>query len=275
MIQPNTTLQVLEFDDIEAWAPSLENTLHSHVSEDAYRAIATSKTEFIEDALDMFFDLTDREAVIQCTLGWIESKKIIGCHGTRLTNKEVASVISDGLVPLRAEARRERLVRALSKHPNWSKVEGRLDEVIDAHGRGNSAGHRQEQVHLTLSEAGVVAGFNHYLTHGSEFDQHVAYTLLGQSGKDCLAQDGVPILFRVAVPGHCALKAAHPYFTVEDVRSNGEVPNIVKEFLTSWTFYLTDLSFRPNELKVDCGMIFKFTVPAEWIINRRIIALKA
>lgn len=273
MIQSNTTIQLLEFDNIEAWAPSIEDTLKLHISEDAYRAIATFKAKYIEDALDMFFGVTDREAVIQSTLGWIESKKIIGCHGTRLTNKEADSVFSDGLVPLRAEARRERLVRALSRHPNWSKVEGQLDEVIKAYGRGNIGGHRQGQVHLTLSEAGVVAGFNHYLTHGSEFDQHVAYTLLGQSGKNCLAKDGVPILFRVAVPGHCALKAAHPYFTVEDVRGNGEVPNIVREFLMSWTFYLTDKSFRPDEVKVDCGMIFKSTVPAEWIIDKRIVAL--
>lgn len=273
MTLPSMILQVLEFDDIDTWAPSIENALQAHVSEDAYRVVATSKPEFIEDALETFFSLTDREAIISSTIGWIESKKIIGCHGTRLTDEEVASVLSGGLVPLRAEARRERLVRALSKHPNWSMIEGRLDEVIDAHGRGSSSGNRQDQVHLTLSEAGVVAGFNHYLTHGSEFDQHVAYALLGQASKDYLAKDGVPILFRVAVPGHYALEAAHPHFSIEDVRSIREVPNIVKEFLTSWTFYLTDHSFSPNKLKVDCGMVFKSTVPAEWIINKKTVSL--
>lgn len=273
MTHLNTTLRQLDFDDIDKWAPSLENAILLHVSKDVHRAVATSKPEYIEDALETLFGLVDRKAVIHSTLDWINSRKIIGCHGTRLTDNEIASVLSDGLVPLRAEARRERLIRALSKHPNWSMVEGRLDEVIDAHGRGNAAGNRQEQVHLTLSEAGVVAGFNHYLTHGSEFDQHVAYSLLGQTGKDFLAQDGVPVLFRFAVPGHCALEAAHPYFTIEDVCSMGEVPNIVKEFLTSWAFYLTDQSFSPNELKVDCGMVFKTTVPAEWIINKRTIAL--
>jgi hypothetical protein len=273
MTHQNRTLQMLEFDDIDAWAPSLKNALQAHVSEDAYRAVATSKPEYIEDALETFFGLTDRDAIIHSTLSWVESKKIIGFHGTRLTDKEIASVLLDGLVPLAAGARRERLIRALSRDPNWSMVEGRLDEVIDAHGEGNTSGHRQGQIHLTLSEAGLVGGFNHYLTHGSEFDQHVAFELLGQAGQDYLARDGVAILFRVAVPGPCALEAAHPFFTVEDACNVGEVPNIVKEFLSAWTFHQTDQSFRPTELKVDCGMIFKSTIPPEWIINHKTVSL--
>ena len=273
MVQQNTTLRILDFDDIDKWAASLENALRSHVSKDVLRAVATSKPKFIEDALEKLFSLIDQKAVIHNTLDWINSKKIIGCHGTRLTDNEIASVFSDGLVPLKAEVRRERLVRALSKHPNWSIVEGQLDEVISAYGRGNKAGHRQEQVHLTLSEAGLFSGFNHYLTHGSEFDQHVAYTHIGQTGKDFLRLDGVPILFRFAVPGHRALEAAHPYFTIADICKSGEVPNIVKEFLTSWAFYLTDQSFGPKELKIDCGMVFKTTVPAEWIIDKKAVAL--
>jgi len=270
MTKPVINLKVLEFDDIGMWAPSIKNALQAHVSDDVCRLVATSEPE---DAIETLFDLTDRKAIIQNTLNWIGSNKVVGFHGTRLTNQEVDSVLLKGLVPLKAEDRRVRLIRALSRHPNWSVVESRLDEVIDAHGKGNAAGHRQDQVHLTLSESGVVTGFNHYLTHGSEFDQHVAYSLLGEDGKNYLTEDGDPILFRVAVPGDYALKAAHPYFTVEDLCRNGEVPNIVKEFLTSWAFYLTDRSFSPIKLRIDCGMIFRSVVPADWILDQKVVSL--
>ena len=266
------TLEILEFDNIGIWAPSLENALQAYVSENVLHNVATSKPEYMEDALETFFKLTDQDAIIQNTLCWIESNKIAGFHGTRLTNKEIASVLSNGLVPLQADDRREPLIRKLSKHPNWPAVEGRLDETIDAYGKEGSAGHRQGQVHLTLSEAGIVTKFNHYLTHGSEFDQHVASALLGQDGKDYLTRDGDPILFRMAVPGRCALKAAHPFFAIEDTRKSGGLPNIVKEFLRSWAFYLTDRNFSPSKLKVDCGMVFKSVVPAEWIIDHRTVS---
>jgi hypothetical protein len=119
----------------------------------------------------------------------------MGYHGSRLTQDEVASIREIGLIPLVAAARRSRLARAFSTHPRWTNVADQLDAAIHAHGAGERAGRREAQVHLTLSRSGLTGSFNHYLTHGSEFDQHVAYALLGQEGKDLLATDGEPVLW--------------------------------------------------------------------------------
>ena len=138
---------------------------------------------------------------------------------------------------------------------------------MKAHGPGNRAGRRENPVHLTLSKSGLVDGFNHYLTHGSEFDQHVAHNLLGEDGSELLRSDGNPFLVRVRVPGAAALAAAHPIFTLEDVIAQGDTPNIVKEFVEAWSFRLAHPDFQSASLEVDCGMVFRSPVPAEWIVG--------
>jgi hypothetical protein len=172
-----------------------------------------------------------------------------------------------GLIPLKAEERRPRLIRALSLHPRWQVVADQLDAAIQSHGRGGEARLREERVHLTLSRAGLTVGFNHYLTHGSEFDQHVAYALLGPDGEELLARDGKPRVIQVAVPGHLALDAAHPHFSIDDVRARGDVPNLVNEFLEAWSYRLAHPGFQSRTLEIDCGMVFRSTVPADWIIG--------
>jgi hypothetical protein len=109
------------------------------------------------------------------------------------------------LRPLVASERQSRLTRALAAHRDWPQVRGDLDRVLTTYGEGNHAGRRQGQVHLTLSRAGLENGFNHYLTHGSEFDQHAAHALLGDEGKELLRRYGRPILIKVKVPGEVAL----------------------------------------------------------------------
>jgi hypothetical protein len=47
-------------------------------------------------------------------------------------------------------------------------MEPQLEETLALFGAANHGGHREGQVHLTISRAGLVQGFNHYLTHGSE-----------------------------------------------------------------------------------------------------------
>lgn len=113
----------------------------------------------------------------------------------------------------------------------------------------------------------MIEGFNHYLTHGSEFDQHVADELLGKVGKELLTKDGVSTVVQVAVPGSRALDAAHPYFGVDQMRDREEVPNLVKEFLEAWSYRLAYPGFQSRTLKVDCGMVFHSTIPACWIVD--------
>jgi hypothetical protein len=95
----------------------------------------------------------------------------------------------------------------------------------------------------------------------------VAYELLGSEGKELLAHDGEPRVIQVAVPGNLALNAAHPYFSIDDLRAKGDVPNLVSEFLEAWSYRLAYPGFQSRTLKVDCGMLFFSTIPADWIVH--------
>ena len=263
---------MLDFDSIDDWAPELASALSRHVTDAVEQKLMAAEPELIEDACDLLFTLTDRDAIIDTTLTLIRSENIAAYHGSRLTDSEAASIQSFGLIPLKAEDRRQRLIRALSPHPKWREVVDQLDEVLQAHGRGPFAGNREDQAHLTLSKEGLTNRFNHYLTHGSEFDQHVAHKLLGPEGVELLAHDGKPRIIQVAVPGALALDAAHPIFNIDDVRAKGDVPNLVSEFLKAWSYRLAHQTFQSRTLKIDCGMRFSSIVPAQWIVSIETLA---
>ena len=258
---------MINYDDIDVWAPSLDVALASIVPEQVRAALVQAQPEYVEDALDLLLQLAGRDAVIDATLEWIRLNAIAGYHGSRLAADDIASIRARGLIPLRADARRVRLTRALSPHPRWLEVASELDKAITAYGEGCRGGCREDQVHLTLSRAGLTRGFNHYLTHGAEFDQHVAEELLGSEGEALLGKDGVPTLVRIAVPGAAALDAAHPHFSIEDIRSNGSVPNLAREFLKAWSYRIAHPGFQAASLEVDCGMVFRAVVPAGWIVG--------
>lgn len=257
---------MVDFDDIDNWEPGLTDALSSHLPDSVRLTLETAAPKYVEDSRDLLFDLTDRDAIIDATLTWIRSTKIAGYHGSRLVEEETAAIQAGGLIPLRAEARRNRLLRAFSQHPKWHEVEGKLDTTISDHGPGRAAGRREGQVHLTLSRAALTDHFDHYLTHGSEFDQRVAYALLGPDGKQLLAGDGKPTVIQVAVSGSLALEAAHPHFGIDAMRAKGDVPNLVDQFLEAWTYRLAYPGFQSRTLKIDCGMVFRSIVPAAWIV---------
>ena len=153
------------FDDIDEWATTLSGLLLPLAPTDIQRRLQTAAPEYIEDARDLFLRFVERESVIDTMLDWVRSTSVARYHGTRLTLADVESIRANGLVPLTAVARRERLQRALSRHPNWNRVASRLDEAIHSVGPGCAVGNREGQVHLTLSRSGLSDGFNHYLTH--------------------------------------------------------------------------------------------------------------
>lgn len=258
---------MLDFDNIDDWDSKLTAKLRPHLSNSVKKKLmeAAQEYEYIEDALDMLFDLTDRDAIIDTLVSWLQSRNIVGYHGSRLTDAEVNSIQVNGLIPLEPETRRDRLIGAFSSNLRWPEVAHKLDATIQAYGQGNRAGQRVGQVHLTLSRAGLTQGFNHYLVYGSEFDQHVAQELLGREGVVHLASYGKPRVFKVVVPGALALDAANRYFTIDDFRERGEIPNLASEFLKSWVYRLVYPSFQSQTLKVDCGMVFRQTIPATWI----------
>jgi hypothetical protein len=209
---------------------------------------------------------------IDATLVWLQSSIIAGYHGTRLTDDEVRSVREKGLLPLDGSTRRARLVRVLSQHSNWNSVAKHFDAVLKEHGPDSRAGLREGRAHLTLSRAGLVNGFKHYLKYGSEFDQTVAEAILGSEGVALLARNGKARVIQFAVPGQEALKASHPNFSINDLRNRRSVPNIADEFLKAWSYQVTHPIFDPRTLKVDCGMVFRSAVPAEWITNIKTLA---
>ena len=258
---------MIDFDDIDIWGPSLTDALRPLFSETRLYNLVATPTEFVEDALDQLFNLPNKEAIIDAAVAWVCSDTIAGYHGTRLTHTEADSIRVKGLLPLNACDRRGRLERVLSRHKRWPEVAGKLEGVLQIYGPGNRAGHRENQVHLTLSRSGLTKGLPHYLTHGAEFDQHVAFQLLGEEGKELLGQDGEATVIKAAVPGPKALDSANPYFSIECKRARGECPNLINEFLESWSYELAHPNFQCRTLKVDCGMIFRSALPAAWIVG--------
>lgn len=258
---------MLDFDDSHSWTSPLAAALADLVSETVVEKLVAAAPKFIEDAFDLLLMCTDRQRVILATVEWIRSATVAGYHGTRLIDSEVDSIRDHGLVPLDSNARRPRLLRALSLHPQWNHVAHRLDSALHEHGVGAKTGCREGRVYLTVSRAGLVNGFNHYLTHGSEFDQRVAQHLLGSDGKEILRRDGHARVLRLAVPGELALDAANRYFPVDDRLARGEVPNLVREFLTAWSYGLAHPDFDCATLKLDCGMVFCSTLPPSWVVD--------
>lgn len=258
---------MLDFDSIDDWAPDLGRTLRDVVPAATRQSIAARKSEFIEGARDVLLSKVDRQTLVAAVLGWIRGAGVRAYHGTRLTESEIESIRDHGLRPLVAEQRRQRLERALSPHPQWPSVQGRLQAALEAYGGVGKSGDREGQVHLTLSRAGLTKGFSHYLTHGSEFDQHVAHDLLGASGVALLAQDGKPVVVAVDVPGPIALEGAHRHLSVEQMISRGDLPNLVREFLGDWAFRLAVPTHQSSARKLDCGIWFRDAVPADWIAS--------
>ena len=258
---------LVRFDEVDHWAAALTAALTPHVPQSVRNEIRRANPEYIEDAADLLLDLCSRDVIVGAALAWIQSVAIAGYHGTRLTDAEVAAVRAEGLVPLNPPLRRARLERALSAHPRWPQVGIRLDSEIESYGARAAGGRRDGQAHLTLSRAGLTQSFNHYLTHGSEFDQSVARALLNDEGLALLAKDGDARVIEFAVPGAAALNAAHPYFSVEDLLGRGELPNIARDFIQVWSFRQARATYQCRDLTLDCGMIFRSTVPSEWILT--------
>jgi hypothetical protein len=258
---------MIDFDSIDDWAPKLTDALSQCVPDSIREVMAGMSPEFVEDSKATLLALAPRDAVIAATLDWVRSDTIAAYHGSRLTEADIESIRKVGLKPLDARDRGDRLLRALSRHPHWAKVEYRLSTSLQAHGAGNRAGHREGQVHLTLSRVGLTEGFSHYLTGGSEFDQQVASDLLGQEGLDLLARDGTPTVVQLAIPGERALDGAHRHFNVEDMLRRGDVPNVVDSFLEAWSYRLSYPSYQSRTRKLDCGICFNGNTPVEWLAS--------
>lgn len=254
---------MFDFDEINDWGPNLQSALTEVVPTGASERITETEPEYIEDARDSLLDLVgDRQALVAAVIDWIEAQSVSAYHGSRLTSQEALQICRDGLRVLRSFDREPRLRTALSQHPCWPGVEPRLGEVLNQFGPEEYGGRREGQVHATLSRAGLVRGFNHYLTHGSEFDQRVAHELLGKEGVDLLAAYGTPTVFHLQIPGLEAMRACNPYPALLN-----DIPNLIREVLNVWSYWLAYPDYEVTKLELDCGLIFYEDIGPEWIVE--------
>jgi hypothetical protein len=261
-------LMVFDYDNISEWGPRLGAPLGEHLPKDISAIMVRRAPEYVSDAFDELsrHATLDRLGLAEIVTCWIKGQSIAAYHGSRLTSEEIADIQELGLRRLVARDRGARLASVLSKHPEWGKANSDLPSVLDQFGMDDvKSGHglREGQVHATLSRSGLADGFNHYLTHGSEFDQNVADMLLGESGRDLLASHGRPVIFTLNVPGELAFAAANQYWLH---LPQGDLPNIVRETLYAFSFWLARSDFKTTSLETDCGLVFEREVPAEWIV---------
>lgn len=258
---------LIDYDDPLTWEDSLTQELSILVNKDIYQAVAQANLEYIEDYRNMLFEDVDRIAIARVMLGWMKKNTLVAYHGTRVTSEEKNHILQNGLLPLQVSNRSRRITRALSKHSRWSEVSIELGLALEKFGPNAHAGKRENQVHLTLSKAGLENGFNHYLTNGAEVDGHIAYFLLGEEGQDLLAQDGEAVIFAFGVPGDKAIEAAHPFFSPEDLLARGDFPNLLDEFLAIWCYRIAHPHYSPTLCETDAGLMFANSVPSEWLVK--------
>lgn len=262
-----------DYDSIDEWAPRLTKLLMPLLPADIGAIIKAANPQYVEDARRMVLAQGDRRAIIDAILEWLKASTVMAYHGTRVSAEEADSIERDGFRPLKVAQRRARLERALSGHPDWERAAARFDDVVTKF-VGGYAGRREGQVHFTLSRAGL-GSFDHYITHGAEVDQHMARELIGGDAINLLAEDGCRIVYRIGVPGEAAIKATHPYFSPEDIIQMGEIPNIVGEILSAWSFRFARPEYQSRNLQVDCGLVFRETVPASLILGKEVIGEQA
>jgi len=257
---------MFDFDHIEAWGPKLRRVLSGAIPRDISQAIASGKPKLIEDARDILLSKVDQTVVLRFVVSWLKLQTIFAYHGSRLTVEEIVDVRRHGLRLLKATDREQRLRTILSAHPQWPTVERSLMEVVDAYGINwplNNSGRREGSVHATISRSSLIKSFNHYLKYGSEFDQVVSQRLLGDEGVELLGGYGSPVIFKIAVPGAVALHAANSHLRELPLG----LPNLVRELLDAWAYWLASPTFSTQTLEVDCGLKFSADVPPAWIIN--------
>lgn len=256
---------MIDYDHFHEWEPGLRAALAQCIKPRILDALSQQAFEYSDEALDWLYVQGDRDSIINTTLAWLRSNSLLVSHGTRLTDDEVASVRRYGLLPLDASARRDRLLSVLDQSTDCEEAKSRIDAVLRRFGQYNHAGTREGQVHLTLSKASLVSQFNHYLTHGSEFDQNVIRDLCGDRGRDLLRRFAEPRVVRVKLSGQMALKGAHPIYSLSSMIGSGETPNLVREFLQVWAYLHSKLDSVPTHFLADSGIYFSEPIKTQYI----------
>ncbi|WP_157935879.1 hypothetical protein [Paracoccus zhejiangensis] len=259
---------MIYYDEFGTWEASFGDRMRDLVGQPTIDGLIASDFRYVEDAGDFISKSTNIETISTAIGEWLEENEFCIFHGTRLLPEEKRSVVRDGLRPLAATDREARLKEIFSSHPSWVSVEGNLASVIEDVGPGEQQGGREGQVHFSLSRAGLVDGFNHYLTHGSEFDQCVARRLFPDgTGLQLLEARTDPVLVHVRIEGIELIKGAHPYFSYREIVEMGEIPGLGSTFLNTWAFKVAKPSFDIATLKTDCCMMQRHPTSPERILR--------
>jgi hypothetical protein len=103
------TAEPFDFDRIEHWGPALKAEVSDLLPSDVARIISAADPESIEDARDELFKVIDRHVIIARASSWIEAGPVVAYHGSRLNPEEIEAVRREGLKPLIAASRADRL----------------------------------------------------------------------------------------------------------------------------------------------------------------------
>lgn len=235
--------------------------MRTAVQSRVYTELQNTDIDTGEAALSALTDRCDIHAIHSTASRWLAEVRIKAHHGTRLTADERASVKLEGLVPLNCMSRAARISRALSTHDRWPEVSSKLPAALQKFGPGEQGGCREGQTHFTVSRFQLIKNHDVH-ERGSEFDRLVAHDLLGEEGECLVATDGTPTIVTVCIPGDKALVASH----IREANS-GVPPPLLIEVLKRWSYWLARPSCSASDLPGDCELLFRYPVPASWILS--------
>ena len=213
---------MIYYDAFDTWGDSFGEFVLPLIGQKYLDQLGNADFEYIEDAGEFVSGITGVKRISSEIFNWVSRNEFCVFHGTRLLPSELKSLIAVGLKPLEALSRQERLSEIFSRHEDWGWVKEGLIEVLRDVGPRERDGRREQQIHFSLSKTGLVNGFNHYLTHGSEFDQRVASRLFSDdSGLRLLRSETTPYLVHVKISGQKLIQGAHPFFSYQDIVDMG------------------------------------------------------
>jgi hypothetical protein len=233
-------MQIIDFDEISAWGPLIDAAMAEILPSTTIADLKTANLEFIDDASKFILSRLDHVQVSNHLAYRLNAFYVRVYHGTRLSDVELNNVRSNGLKPLRLLDRRSALVSAFSGHPKWRETEKKLDDALIAYGSGARAGVREDGcIHVCFSRLDLLRGCGHYLAHGAEVDQHIAWSLFNdKSGVRCLTKSRQPYLITFLASFNDAAHAANPYGFPSD-----GLPSLVGLLFDAWASQKADPRF--------------------------------
>ena len=72
---------MMDYDAIEDLASSFSEAIGGQLPRDVAGHLVARAPEFVEDAVDALFEISDRNAIIDTTLDRVRSETIVGYHG--------------------------------------------------------------------------------------------------------------------------------------------------------------------------------------------------